>query len=322
MQKLLLSEIENAKKKLEGKIVKTPILPLEGSKIKSNLPFESKTFIKLELYQHTGSFKARGNLLAVDKLTDEQKIRGVVAVSAGNHALAVSWAAKQVGTHAKLFMPKTADPFRVEGCRNLGAEVILLSDVKLCFEKLLESSEKEKRTILHPFDSKNMALGSATLGLEISDSINDLDIAILPVGGGGLIAGAATALKLKNPKLKIFGIEPLGADSMKRSFEEGRPVNLDKVNTIADSLGAPMAMKYSYELTRKSVDKIFTVSDEDLKNAMRFIQTYLNLWVEPACAASMAGLMGPVKEYCEGKNVAIIACGSNISFKKFSEILD
>ena len=119
MQKLLLSEIENAKKKLEGKIVKTPILPLEGSKIKSSLPFESKSFMKLELYQHTGSFKARGNLLAVDKLTDEQKIRGVVAVSAGNHALAVSWAAKQVGTHAKLFMPKTADPFRVEGCRNL-----------------------------------------------------------------------------------------------------------------------------------------------------------------------------------------------------------
>ena len=261
-------------------------------------------------------------MLAVDKLTDEQKIRGVVAVSAGNHALAVSWAAKQVGAHAKLFMPKTADPFRVEGCRNLGAEVILLSDVKLCFEKLLESSEKEKRTILHPFDSKNMALGSATLGLEISDSIGDLDIAILPVGGGGLIAGAATALKLKNPKLTIFGIEPMGADSMKRSFKEGRPVTLDKVNTIADSLGAPMAMKYSYELTRKSVDKIFTVSDADLKNAMRFIQTYLNLWVEPACAASMAGLMGPVKEYCEGKNVAIIACGSNISFKKFSKILD
>ena len=157
MEKLSLSEIKVARKKLEGKIVKTPTLPLEGSKIKSNFPLESKVFVKLELYQHTGSFKARGNLLAVDELTKQQKINGVVTVSAGNHALAVSWAAKQVDTHAKLFMPETADPFRVEGCRNLGAEVILLPDVKLCFEKLLESSEKENRTILHPFDYTNLS---------------------------------------------------------------------------------------------------------------------------------------------------------------------
>ena len=166
-----------------------------------------------------------------------------------------------------------------------------------------------------------MSLGSGTLGLEIFDSIPDLDVAILPVGGGGLISGAAAALRLKNPNLQIFGIERTGADSMAKSFIEGHAVTLDSVSTIADSLGAPMASKYSYELTRDSVDKIYTVEDEELRKAMRFIQTHLNLWVEPACAASMAGLLGPVKKYCAGKNVAIIACGSNISFEKFSSIL-
>ena len=321
MKDISLSDIENAAKELEGRIVKTPTLPLKSSKIKSGLPLQSDVYLKLELYQHTGSFKARGNLLAVNSLSSEQKDNGVSAVSAGNHALAVSWAAKNVGTHAKLFMPKSADPFRIQGCRDMNAEVSLLSNIALCFEQLNQSSVKENRTILHPFDSRFMSLGSGTLGLEIFDSIPDLDVAILPVGGGGLISGAATALRLKNPNLQRFGIEPTGADSMAKSFIEGHAVTLDSVSTIADSLGAPMASKYSYELTRDSVDKIYTVEDEEPRKAMRFIQTHLNLWVEPACAASMAGLLGPVKKYCVGKNVAIIACGSNISFEKFSSIL-
>ena len=322
MKDISLSDIENAAKELEGKIVKTPTLSLKSSKIASSLPMQSDVYLKLELYQHTGSFKARGNLLAVNQLSLEQKANGVSAVSAGNHALAVSWAAKNVGTHAKLFMPKSADPFRVQGCIDMNAEVSLLSNIALCFEQLSQSSVKENRTILHPFDSRFMSLGSGTLGLEIFDSVPDLDVAILPVGGGGLISGAATALRLKNPNLQIFGIEPTGADSMAKSFKEGQAVTLDNVSTIADSLGAPMASEYSYELTRDSVDKIFTVEDEELRKAMRFIQMHLNLWVEPACAASMAGLLGPVKRYCVGKNVAIIACGSNISFEKFSSILN
>ena len=143
MKDISLSDIENAAKELEGRIVKTPTLPLKSSKIKSGLPLQSDLYLKLELYQNTCSFKARGNILAVNTLSSEQKDNGVSAVSAGNHALAVSWAAKNVGTHAKLFMPKSADHFRIQGCRDMNAEVSLLSNIALCFEQLNQSSVKE-----------------------------------------------------------------------------------------------------------------------------------------------------------------------------------
>ena len=316
-----LSAMQKARDFLADKIIKTPVLELSSTKIKGLLPLEANVRLKLELFQQTGSFKSRGALLAISKLTKSQKEKGVTAVSAGNHALAVSWAAMCAKTDAKVVMLETSDPVRIEGCRNFGAEVILSPDVRNAFSLVEEIAESEGRAILKPFDSKEMILGSASCGLEIIEDFPELEVAIVPVGGGGLISGIAAAIKRSNPSTIVYGIEPEGADSMYQSFQTHRATKLEKVDTIADSLGAPMTMKYSLGVAQSFVDAIVRVRDEELISAMKLMRDKLNLMVEPACAASLAGLLGPLKEMVSKKNVSVIACGSNISSARYQKLV-
>ena len=167
-----------------------------------------------------------------------------------------------------------------------------------------------------------MVLGSASCGLEIIENFPELDIAIVPVGGGGLIAGIASAIKKTKPSTIIYGIEPEGADSMYRSFQKEKAMKLEKVETIADSLGSPMAMDYSFGVVHEFVDAIVRVKDEELKSTLNLMRDQLNLIVEPACAASLAGLLGPLKELVVGKAISIIACGSNISFNRYVKLVE
>ena len=317
-----INQMQKAKKSLSGRIVSTPVLELTGSKIFPLLPKGSNVRMKMELFQHTGSFKSRGVLLALDKLSIKQKENGVVAVSAGNHALAVSWASKCSGVNAKVVMLETSDPLRIQGCKDHGAEVILCKDVKNAFELMDQIALSENRTILQPFDSESMVLGSASCGLEIIENFPELDIAIVPVGGGGLIAGIASAIKKTKPSTIIYGVEPEGADSMYRSFQKEKAIKLEKVETIADSLGSPMAMDYSFGVVHEFVDAIVRVKDDELKSALNLMRDQLNLIVEPACAASLAGLLGPLKELVVGKAISIIACGSNISFNRYVKLVE
>ncbi|MFL2801513.1 MAG: pyridoxal-phosphate dependent enzyme [Paracoccaceae bacterium] len=313
--------MKEAKKSLSGRIVSTPVLELNGSKISPFLPKGSNVRMKMELFQHTGSFKSRGVLLALDKLSKKQKEKGVVAVSAGNHALAVSWASKSSGVNAKVVMLETSDPSRIQGCKDHGAEVILCGDVKNAFSKMEEIALSENRTILQPFDSESMVLGSASCGLEIIENFPELDVAIVPIGGGGLIAGIASAIKKSKPSTVIYGVEPEGADSMYRSFQNEKPIKLGKVETIADSLGSPMAMEYSFGVVHEFVDAVVRVKDDELIAALKLMRDRLNLIVEPACVASLAGLLGPLKQLVVGKAISIIACGSNISFDSYKKLI-
>ena len=237
-----LSEIQTANSGLTGRIVPTPTLTLNSDRFAGHMPDGAHVRMKMELFQQAGSFKSRGVLLAIDALSDDERAAGVTAVSAGNHALAVSWGAKSAGLSAKVVMPDTADPIRVEGCKALGAEVVLASNVGEAFAEAQRLVDEEGRTMLHPFESPYMMLGAATCGFELANAFEQLDIAIIPVGGGGLISGMSSAIKLVHPDCKIYGVEPFGADSMFQSFEKGEAVHLDGVNTIADSLGAPLAM--------------------------------------------------------------------------------
>ena len=312
--------IEAAAALLDGVTLRTPVLPLTAAAWEGLLPEGAAVQMKLELFQQAGSFKARGALLAADALTPEQRAAGVTAVSAGNHALAVSWSANQAGISAKVVMPDTADQIRVDGCRALGAEVVLVENVEAAFAEVDRLVKEEGRTMMHPFESPYMALGAATCGLEFIRSRPDMETIVLPIGGGGLIAGMASAIKLENPDCHIIGVEPFGADSMHKSFEKGEAVPIDKVDTIADSLGAPMALPSSYAITRANVDELIRIEDDEMRTMMKRLYEGLKIVAEPACAATTAAICGALRERLSGQNIGVIACGSNISLNKFNRL--
>lgn len=306
---------------MAGRAVRTPVLNLSTGKMKPHLPEGADVSIKLELFQNAGSFKARGVLLGVDAMTTEERRRGVVAASAGNHALAVSWAAQAEGIHARLAMPSYADPMRIEGCRAMGAQVTLFDNVQELFAGMERIAVEDGRKILHPFEADHMTLGAATCGAEFARDCPDLELVVIPVGGGGFISGMSAAIKALCPNAEIIGVEPFGADSMFRSFDTGEAVSLGKVSTIADSLGAPMALPKSFAITRENVGEIVRVEDVEMVDAMRLIHDALKITAEPACSASLAAILGPLRARAEGKKVGIVACGSNISLARFATLV-
>lgn len=307
------AEIAAAHAALRGAIRVTPTLDWDTPALRRRLGAGTQVTLKLEQLQHTGSFKVRGALTVMGALTADQRQRGVTAVSAGNHALAVAHAAARLGTHAKVAMPATADPLRIERTRALGAEVVLLPDIAMAFAEAQRLADAEGRFFVHPFEGPGIALGTATLGYEFHLQAPDLEALVVPVGGGGLAAGVAAAVKQLAPQVEVHGVEPLGADSMTRSFAAGSPQRIEKVATIADSLGSPTALPHSYALCRRFLDGIVQVDDDALCEAMALHFTESKLLVEPAGAATAAALLGPLRERLSGKRVGLIVCGANVS---------
>jgi len=278
----------------------------------------TEVMLKLELLQYTGTFKPRGALTVMLNLPEGALARGVTAVSAGNHAIATAYAASILGTTAKVVMMKGANPLRVALCRRYGAEVELADDVHQAFARVHEIEEREGRSFVHPFEGSFTALGTATLGLELGRQAPDLDAVVVPIGGGGLAAGVSAAIKQLRPQCRVFGVEPRGADTMHRSFAAGTPQAIDKVTTIADSLGAPHAAPYSFGLCRRFVDEVVLVDDAALCAAMGLLFREMKLAVEPAGAAATAALCGPLRERLAGRRVGLIVCGSNIDLASFA----
>ena len=312
-----LEAIRATRARIGDLIVETPVREWRDLALERLLGSETRVILKEELFQRAGSFKPRGALAVMRDLTPEARARGVTAVSAGNHAMAVGYAARALGTTAKVVMPKSASPFRVQACRELGAEVELVEDVHRAFARVKEIEEREGRAFVHPFEGPLTALGTATLGLELVEQVPDLDAVIVPIGGGGLCAGVASAVKLARPSCQVFGVEPEGADTMHRSFAAGSPQAIDKVHTIADSLGAPHAAPYSFGLCRRYVDELVLVDDDALRRALRLLFSSAKLAVEPAGAAATAALCGPLRERVRGKRVGVIVCGANVDAPTF-----
>jgi threonine dehydratase len=276
--------------------------------------------LKLELFQHTGSFKPRGALTVMLGLAAEELRRGVTAVSAGNHAIAVAFAARRLGTSAKVVMMQAASPARVAKCRALGAEVVLVPDVHAAFAEVERIAAEEGRAFVHPFEGPRTALGTATLGREWLRQSRPLDAVIIPIGGGGLAAGMSCAIKQAAPATLVIGVEPEGADTMRRSFLTGSPQGIDRVRTIADSLGAPFALPYSFALCRRYLDDLVQITDEAMRAAMRLLYDELKLACEPAGAAATAALLGPLRDRLAQKRVGLMLCGSNIDLARFAEL--
>ncbi len=314
---LTLAEIREAQALVAEHVLVTPSISWPGEELPKLLGAGTRVTAKLELLQRTGSFKARGALVNMLKLTNEQKDRGITAVSAGNHAIAAAWAAQMVGVPAKIMMINTANPRRVELANSFGAEIVMSGSAQEAFAAADALVISEGRTLVHPFEGRSTALGTATAGLEFMTQVTDLDAVIVPIGGGGLIAGIAAAVKLVNPSCLVFGVEPEGADSMHRSFAASEPKSISKVSTIADSLGAPYALPFSFELARRNVDHLVLVSDDQLRSAMRLTFLDAKLAVEPAGAAALAALIGPLRDRLEGAHVGLVVCGSNIDMQTY-----
>lgn len=314
-----LDDLRSARKRLGDRIRTTPLW--EWGESRNAAIADTHAILKLELFQYGGSFKVRGALCNMLDLGPEELERGVTAVSAGNHAMAVSYAAKALGSHAKVVMPDNANPLRVESCRRYGAEVVLVPDVHTAFAEVKRIESEEGRRFIHPFDGYGVALGTGTLGLEWSEQTDPLDAVLVPIGGGGLCAGVANAIKKAWPSCAVYGIEPEGADTMHRSFAAGSPQSIDRVRTIADSLGAPHAESYSFELCRRFTDDLVKVTDRQIRDAMRVLFREAKLAVEPAGAAATAALLGPLAKDLQGRRVGLIVCGANIDEQTFASLL-
>ncbi|OEZ63376.1 threonine/serine dehydratase [Duganella sp. HH105] len=315
-----LAEIRDTAHRLHGKILETPVWRWQTGVIEEQLA-GGEVWLKLELFQKTGTFKLRGALNCIAALDEAARRRGIVAVSAGNHAIAAAYAARLAGCGAKVVMPQHASPARIAACRDLGAEVLLMPDVHQAFARGREIERDEARTMLHPYEGPLTAQGTATIGLELMAQIPRLDAVVVPVGGGGLCAGIAAAVKQINPACAVYGVEPYGADALYRSFASGVPEALERVDTVADSLGAPYAMAYSFGVCRRFVDEVVRVSDDEICLAMLHLFRDAKLVAEPAAAVATAALFGPLRGRLAGKRVALLVCGSNIDPVRFAELL-
>ena len=267
-------------------------------------------YIKPENLQRTGSFKLRGAYNKISKLTEEEKACGVIAASAGNHAQGVALAAQRLGIKAVIVMPRHTPLIKVEATRQYGAEVVLAGEVyDEAYETACELQEKHGYVFVHPFDDEDVIEGQGTIALEILEELPNADIILVPIGGGGLISGVAAAAKLKNPQVKIIGVEPEGAASAKAAVAEGKPVNLPSVSTIADGAAVKLIGTRDLEYIQTYVDEIVTVSDYELMEAFLLLAEKHKIIGENAGLLSVAGLK---KLRVRGKTVVSILSGGNI----------
>lgn len=278
--------------------------------------------LKLELFQKAGSFKARGALTVVSRMSDAEKARGIVAGTGGNHGVAVALAAKTYGVDAKIIVPKTINAMRLQAIKDLGAEIMQVESITDVLDMMVQVANDEGRTVVHPFEGENITLGTGTLGAEFIEQVPDLNAVIVPIGGGGLASGVACAVKQAKPDCMVYGVEPVGASTMTLAFQTDTTGNLPGgPKSIADSLSAPYSAPYSYAVCRKFIDDIVLIEDNDMRRAMKILFEDLKLAVEPAGAATTAALIGPLKEKCAGKKVGLIICGANIGTESFFELI-
>ena len=281
----------------------------------------AELYLKTENLQNTGSFKLRGAYYKMTKLSDEEKARGVVACSAGNHAQGVALAAKKNGIKAVICLPDGAPISKVEATKSYGAEVCLVEGVyDDAYNYALQLRDEKGYTFIHPFNDEDVIAGQGTIALELIDQLPDLDAVIVPIGGGGLISGIAYTLKTVNPKIKVYGVQAVGAPSMKKSIEDGKIEELSSVSTIADGIAVKKPGDTTYEICKKYVDDIVTVTDDEISAAILALMEKHKLVTEGAGAVSVAAAMFdkvPVK----GKKVACVLSGGNIDVTILSRVI-
>ncbi|WP_254490326.1 bifunctional threonine ammonia-lyase/L-serine ammonia-lyase TdcB [Bacillus thuringiensis] len=317
---LNIGNIKNAQKILAGNARKTPLV--------KSFYLTSKTggeiYLKLENMQLTGSFKFRGAFNKISQLTNEEKERGVIACSAGNHAQGVALSSHLLGIKSKIVMPTSAPQAKVDATRGYGSEVILYGDTfddakAKCEEIIKETGE----TYLHPYDDVEVMAGQGTIGLDILDDMWDVDTVIVPIGGGGIISGIAVALKSFNPSINIIGVQADNVHGMKASYDAGRILEHYEAPTIADGCAVKIPGNLTFEIVKDLVDEIVTVSEEELEVAMKDLLQRGKAVVEGAGALATAALLaGKVDKYVQGKKVVAVISGGNVDLKRISSVCE
>ena len=310
-------DILQARERIRGRVHQTPLL---SSVRLGAAAGDLELYFKCECFQRTGSFKARGALNAMLQLTPAQRQQGVVTVSAGNHAQAVAWAASQVDTHCITVMPEGASPTKIAATEGYGGTVeIARGERKRAFERA-EAIAAEGRVMVHPFEDPRVAAGQGTVALELLEQWSDVEAVIVPIGGGGLIAGMSVAIKALRPDVKVIGVEPEGAPTMRVSLDAGAPQTVAPT-TVADGLAAPMVGSMTFDAVRRYVDDVVLVSDADIVAAMRDIMTYSKLLIEPAGAAALAALTTRKAGLAPGSRVVAVISGGNVDLRRLKELL-
>lgn len=280
----------------------------------------NNVYIKPENLQITGSFKVRGAYNKISKLSNEEKERGVIAASAGNHAQGVALAAKRLGIKAVIAMPKHTPLIKVKATKQYGAEVVLHGEIyDEAYQKAVDLQKEKGYVLVHPFDDEDVIEGQGTIALEVLEELPDADVLLVPVGGGGLVAGIAAAAKLKNPQIKVIGVEPEGAASALAGLKADHPVPLAEVATIADGTAVRTIGSLTLDYIKEYVDEVVTVSDYELMESFLLLVEKHKLVAENAGILSLAGLK---KLKCRGKKVVSILSGGNIDVLTISSMIN
>lgn len=286
-----------------------------------NINPECEVYLKTENLQVTGSFKVRGAAYKISQLSEEEKKRGVIACSAGNHAQGVALAATKNGIKSLICLPDGAPISKVEATKHFGADICLVEGVyDDAYNKALELKDEKGYTFVHPFDDEDVIAGQGTIGLEILDQLKDADAVVVPVGGGGLISGVSFAIKALNPNIKVYGVQAMGAPSMVNSVRDGKIECLDSVSTIADGIAVKEPGVNTFEYCKKYVDDMVTVSEDEIAAAILALIEQQKLIAEGAGAVSVAAVMFnkiPVK----GKKVVCLVSGGNIDVTILSRVI-
>lgn len=312
---LTLDKIYKASHALRSVIRKTDLIhaPLVNP--------DSKIYLKTENLQITGSFKVRGAYYMMSQLTEEEKARGVIACSAGNHAQGVALAAAKNHMKALICLPDGAPISKVQATKSYGAEVCMVNGVyDDAYQKALELKEEKNYTFVHPFDNEDVIAGQGTIGLEILDQMPDVEAVIVPIGGGGLISGVAFAIKNLNPKIKVYGVQASGAPSMRNSIRDGKIECLNSVSTIADGIAVKEPGEHTFQYVSQYVDEIVTVTDDEISAAILALIERQKLIAEGAGAASVAAAMFN-KVPIQGKKTVCLVSGGNIDVTILSRVI-
>jgi threonine dehydratase len=314
-----LADIEDARTRLKDIILPTPMI----AEARLSREFGGNAYLKAESLQKSGSFKIRGAYNRISRLTDDEKKRGVVAASAGNHAQGVALAARLMGVKATIVLPEFAPLTKVNATRNFGAEVALFGatfDEAVGYSRILE--EKHGYTYVHAFDNELVIAGQGTIGLEMVEALPDVSVVVVPIGGGGLISGISTAIKALRPNARVIGVQSEAASWVKPSLEAGHPVAVEIGPTIADGIAVKTPGELTLPIIRENVDEVVEVSEEDIARAIFFCVQNNRLVVEGAGAAGLGALLGRKIEVADDDTVCVLLCGGNIDANLLARVLE
>jgi threonine dehydratase len=313
---ITLKEIEEAYKRIKDTINKTPVMTSRTL----NERVKASVFCKCENYQRMGAFKMRGAFNTISQLGKEEKAKGVITHSSGNHAQALALSARILGVKATVVMPKGSPQVKINATKGYGAEVVLCENTLVSREETTNKLiAQHGYTLVHPYDNDNIIRGAGTAAYELIKEVGDLDLVFCPVGGGGLLSGISIATKGLCPKAKVIAVEPKNADDAYNSVQAGKVVENKTTNTIADGLRTNLCQR-TFDIIKKNVDQVILVTEQGIVDAMRFLWERMKIVVEPSGAVSLAGVLSgqvPV----QGKRVGVILSGGNIDLEEFFQLL-